>query len=296
MRFSAVSLLVLAAAAAPAGRAAAPPADTLSPADRAEARIRAGDADGASAIAEAALVDAPGDAALWRVLGEAYGMRARTAPLLSRYRLAKKCREAFEKAVALAPEDVEARLALFTYYVEAPGIAGGGTGRAREQAEAIARLDPARGHVALGVLFTREKDLSRAEAEYRSALEADPRNSEARAGLGALLVDQGRFEEARRTWLALSEDPDVGPIAHFQLGAIARLSGSGLEEGIEHLKRYLASPPPPDAPTWADAQWTLGVLYEKVGRRAEAVTALRDALRLDPEHTEAKKELRRLGE
>jgi tetratricopeptide (TPR) repeat protein len=292
MRSPALLLLIL-AVSAPAS-AAEPPASSAS--ERAEARIRAGDAEGASEIAEAALADAPGDAVLWRVLGEAYGARARTAPLLSRYRLAKKCREAFEKAVALAPADVEARVALFTYDLEAPAIAGGGKERAREQAEAIVRLDPARGHVALGALFAREKDPVRAEAEYRSALEADPRCSEARAGLGALLVDRGRWEEARRTWLALADDPDVGAIAQFQLGAIARLSGSDLEDGIEHVKRYLASPPPPDAPTRADAQWTLGVLYAKAGRREEAVTALRGALRLDPDHAEARKELRRLGE
>jgi Tfp pilus assembly protein PilF len=295
MRFSAVSLLVLAAAAAPAGRAASS-SDVTSAVERAEARLRGGDGEGASSIVEAALVDAPEDARLWRVLGEAYGVRARAAPLLSRYRLAKKCREAFEKAVALAPEDVEARLALFTYDLEAPAIAGGGTARAREQAESIVRLDPARGHAALGALFTREKDVSRAEAEYRAALEADPRSSEARAGLGTLLVEQGRFEEARRTWLALVDDPDVGPIAHFQLGTIARLSGAELDEGIDHLKRYLASPPLPEAPTRADAQWTLGVLYEKAGRRTEAAAAFHDALRLDPDHAEAKKELRRLGQ
>ncbi len=292
MRFSAVSILVLTATAVSAARAASS-SDAW---ERAQARVRAGDGAGAARIAEAALEDAPDDARLWRVLGEAYGLRARSAPLLSRYRLAKKCREAFEKAVTLAPGDVEARLDLFTYDLEAPAIAGGGTGRAREQAEAIVRLDPARGHAALGALFAREKELSRAEAEYRAALAADPRSPEARAGLGALLVEQGRFEEARRAWLALVDDADVGPIAHFQLGTIARLSGAELDDGIDHLKRYLASPPPPEAPTWADAQWTLGLLYEKAGRRAEALGALREALRLDPDHAEAKKELRRLGE
>jgi len=295
MRFSAVFLLVLAAAAAPAARAQTPN-EAASAAERAEARVRSGDAEGAVEIAESALRDAPDDAALWRVLGEAYGARARTAPLLSRFRFAKKCREAFEKAVALAPADVDARAALFTYYLEAPRIAGGGARRAREQADAMVRLDPARGHAALGALEAREQDFPRAEAEYRLALEANPKSSEARAGLGDLFVEQGRFEEARRAWLELAEDPDFGPIARFQLGTIARLSGTGLEDGIEQMKRYLASPPPPEAPTWADAQWTLALLYEKAGRRAEAVSALRDALRLDPDHSDAKKELRRLGE
>jgi Tfp pilus assembly protein PilF len=276
MRFSAVSILVLTATAVSAARAASS-SDAW---ERAQARVRAGDSEGAARIAEAALEDAPDDARLWRVLGEAYGLRARSAPLISRYRLAKKCREAFEKAVTLAPGDVEARLDLFTYDLEAPAIAGGGTGRAREQAEAIVRLDPARGHAALGALFAREKELSRAEAEYRAALAADPRSPEARAGLGALLVEQGRFEEARRAWLALVDDADVGPIAHFQLGTIARLSRRGARRR--------------DRPSQAVSRVAAAAGSPDVGRRA--VDARPALLRLDPDHAEAKKELRRLGE
>ena len=290
MTLPAVFLAFLAAAAA---AAASPPP---SAAERAAARVRAGDYDAAIEIAEEALAGAPGDAELWRVAGQAYGGKARTASVLAQIGLARKCRAAFERAVELAPRDVEARVALFTYYLEAPRIAGGGRARAREEAEAIVPLDAARGHSALGALLVREKDLAGAAAEYRRALDADPKSADARAGLGAVLIEEGRFEEARREWLDLASDADLGPIAHFQLGTIARLSGTGLDDGIEHVKRYLEAPPPPEAPTRADAEWTLAMLYEKAGRRAEAVDALREALRSDPGHAASKKDLKRLGE
>jgi len=281
-------LLVLSAAAPSSG-------DPSSPADRVEAFARSGENDTAIAIGEEELRSHPDDAALWIALGEAYGGKARTAPVLSRFGLAKKCRAAFERAVELAPDDVDAHLALFTYDLEAPAIAGGGASRARREAERIGKLDPARGHCALGALLFHEKDLAGAETEYRRALELQPGNAEARAGLAAILLEQSRFDEARRYWSGLADDPELGAIAHYQLGRVSLLSGTRLEEGAEHFRLYLAAPPSPDAPSWADADWQLALVYEKLGRKEEAIDALRDALKRDPGHGPAKKDLRRLG-
>ena len=300
MRSWASSLLLLAAvfaAARPASGDGAPaPAVSAPPAaERAEARLRVGDWEGAIAIAEDALRAAPGDAALWRIAGEAYGGKARTASVLAQIRLARKCRAAFEKAVALAPEDADARMDLFTYYLEAPGIAGGGAARAREQAEAIARIDAARGHAALGALYAHEKDYSRAEAEYRLVLEREPGNGDARAGLGEVLLARSQFEEARRLWSGLVGDAELGPIAHYQLGEISLLSGTELDEGVEHFRLYLASPPRPEAPPPADAECRLALLFERIGKKDEARSALREAIRLDPGNAQARRELKRLG-
>jgi len=292
MRASALFLLLPAFFAAAAPSSAAEPAPA---ADRVEALARSGDADGAIALGEEALRAAPGDAALWRALGEAYGGKARTASVLARFGLARKCRAAFERAVELAPGDVEARTALFTYYLEAPAIAGGGSARARLEAEAIAKLDPARGHCALGALLLHEKDFAGAESEYRRALESRPESAEGRAGLAAVLLEESRFDDARRLWSGLLNDPDLGRVAHYQLGRISLESGNGLDEGVEHFKLYLAAPPPPEAPSWAEADWRLGLLYEKLGKREEAIGALREAVRRDPGLAPAKKDLKRLG-
>ena len=291
MRTTVPSLLLLAlfAAAAPAS------AEPSSSAARVEALVRAGDDDAAIALGEELVRAEPGDAVLWRVLGEAYGGKARTASVLSRLRYAKKCRAAFERAVEIAPDDIDARTALFTYDMEAPAIAGGSAVRAREEAEAIGRLDPGRGHCALGLLLLHEKDFVGAETEYRRALEAQPESGEARAGLAAILLEQSRFDEARRYWSGLVDDPELGAIAHYQLGRISLMSGTLLDEGAEHFRLYLAAPPPPDAPSWADADWQLALVYEKLGRKEAAIDALRDALKRDPGHGPAKKDLKRLG-
>jgi tetratricopeptide (TPR) repeat protein len=277
------------AAAAPAFAGSSPSAA------RVEELVRAGDDDAAIALGEELVRAEPGDALLWRALGEAYGEKARAASVLTRLRYAKKCRAAFERSVELAPDDIDSRTALFTYDMEAPAIAGGSAARAREEAEAIAKLNPGRGHCALGALLHHEKDYGGAETEYRRALELEPENAEARAGLAALLLEQSRFDESRRYWSGLVDDPELGAMAHYQLGRISLASGTRFDEGAEHFRLYLASPPPPGAPSWADADWQLALVYEKLGRKEEAIVALRDALKKDPEHGPAKKDLKRLG-
>src|SRR5262249_54972503 len=62
--------------------------------------------------------------ALW--LGRAYGRRAETSSPFTAAGYASKARQNFEKAVSLNPHNLEALTDLFEYYLEAPGILGGG--------------------------------------------------------------------------------------------------------------------------------------------------------------------------
>ena len=77
---------------------------------------------------------------LW--LGRVYGEKAERANPLAAAVLAGKVREEFERAVQLNPKDVDARLDLAEFYIEAPGILGGGEQKAREQAQSIATREP----------------------------------------------------------------------------------------------------------------------------------------------------------
>ena len=48
------------------------------------------------------------------------------------------------------------------------------------------------------------------------------------------------------------------------------------------------------AATHAHARWRLGLVYENMGRKQEAVSELETALRLKPDLEEAQKDLKRL--
>jgi tetratricopeptide (TPR) repeat protein len=69
---------------------------------------------------------------LW--LGRIYGEKADGANFLSAASLAGKVRDHFETAVRLNPDSVPARTDLAEFYLEAPGIVGGGRDKAEAQA------------------------------------------------------------------------------------------------------------------------------------------------------------------
>jgi len=62
------------------------------------------------------------------------------------------------------------------------------------------------------------------------------------------------------------------------------------------LKKYFTETREPEAgaPLIAGAHWSLGQVYEKEGRKAEARAELETAVRLKPDFEPAKKDLKRL--
>src|ERR1035441_9057078 len=92
------------------------------------------DWDRAESSCKKALSLDPGNGRFHYWLGRVYGEKADRANLISAPGLAAKMRGELERAVQLNPKDVEARLDLAEFYIDAPGIIGGGEQKAREQA------------------------------------------------------------------------------------------------------------------------------------------------------------------
>src|SRR5258706_14039676 len=107
---------------------------------------------------------------LW--LGRIYGEKADRAGFLKAAGLAGKVRTEFERAVELSPTSWEARTDLAEFYLEAPGIVGGGKDKALAQAELLAPLNPPMAHWVKGRIAEKNKDISAAEREYRAAIDA----------------------------------------------------------------------------------------------------------------------------
>ena len=61
----------------------------------------------------------------YQSLGEAYGSALQNASMFKQMRMAGKVRDAFKTAVELDGDNIDARSGLITFYVNAPGIAGG---------------------------------------------------------------------------------------------------------------------------------------------------------------------------
>ncbi len=74
---------------------------------------------------ELAVSQAPGNPEFQLWLGRSYGRLAEQSPWYKALGLAKKTRQAFEKAVELQPNYLDALEDLISYYRAAPGIVGG---------------------------------------------------------------------------------------------------------------------------------------------------------------------------
>jgi tetratricopeptide (TPR) repeat protein len=229
---------------------------------------------------------------LW--LGRAYGRQAQRANVLKQAGLAKKTKAAWERAVRLDPDNLDARSDLIRYYTQAPGFMGGSTERAFEQAEEIRKRNALRGYLELGALYEREEKLADAESAYVAAA---AEHSEHRIGayrLGVFYQNTGAYDKAFALFESmLAEDPDEYG-ALFQIGKTGAMSGQRLDRAQAALEAYLATTPGKNDPSLAAAHWRLGMIYEKRQDRVRAKAEYETALRLDPKLRPASEALRKL--
>jgi tetratricopeptide (TPR) repeat protein len=259
------------------------------------AHFAAGEMDQAAEWFERAvkLQDGNGDYHLW--VGRAYGGRAMNASPVRQPFLARKAKAAFERAIAVAPRNVEARFGLLQFRLMAPAVMGGSMDRAREQAEEIRRIDRAMGYRALAQIHAQQKDAAAAERVYLAAVRDFPDTIDFHVSLGLVYQEAGRHGDAFALMERLLQARPGLPAALYQIGRIGAVSGQRLDRAEAALLEYLAAPPPPEAPSHAAAQWRLGMIREKKGDPAGARAAFEAALRLDPKQRGAQDGLKRLA-
>lgn len=254
---------------------------------------RVGEAVG---VGERASQSFPDDSRVWMWLGRAYGRKALEANLLARAGWAGKTRDAWERAVALDPNNVEARFDLMQYYLQAPGMLGGGLDKAKAQAEAIGRIRPAYGRLAAGTIAMSQKDPAGAEAAWREALELEPGDHRVRITWSALLTREERHDELFAFWTEQAARNPDDAMAQFQIGRAAAIGGRQLEAGLAALDRYATMPikPTEDQLAAGAPEWRRGQILEKLGRIDEARAAYGAAVAANPNLADAKKDLERL--
>lgn len=98
-------------------------------------------------------------------LGRVYGLQAVNASVFRQPFIARNVRRSFEKAVELDPDNIEARFDLVQFFIFAPGVVGGSTGKAIEHAEEIKKRDAVRGHGAYGFMYGRLAAISGEQLE-----------------------------------------------------------------------------------------------------------------------------------
>lgn len=225
-------------------------------------------------------------------LGEALGSEAGKANKLRQPMLARRLKSEFERAIALDSTLVQAHEGLMQFYLQAPGLMGGSQEKAKQQAEAILRLNPLQGHFALANIADHNKDIATVETELKAAIAAAPDSLNAWYSLGAFYQNQKKWPDAFALYDRMIKERPAEILPHFQYGRVAALSGDNMERGERELRYWLSSAPS-TAPivTQSGAHMRIAMIYERQGKKDAARAEYQTALSINPKNAEAKKML-----
>jgi tetratricopeptide (TPR) repeat protein len=228
---------------------------------------------------------------LW--LGRIYGEKADRAGFMSAAGMAKKVRGAFERAVELSPENADARTDLAEFYLEAPGIVGGGKDKARAQAQALMPLNPAMAHWVLGRLAEKNKDTPTAEREYRAAIDASHGGAHAWLNLALFYRHTNRFDEMEQALKTMESRPLDRPESLMDGASILLRTNRDHAMAVRLIKKYLSTETVEAGPAFK-AHYILGQLLEKQGDRQSAAEEYRASLKLAHTYPRAQEALKRV--
>lgn len=177
-------------------------------------------------------------------LGRALGEQASNASFLSAYSLVKRARTEFETAVRLDPKNAEALADLGEFYVDAPGIVGGGLDKAESVALELDRVDAARAAELRGRIASARKDYVGTERYFKQAIAVSSHPARQWATLASFYRHQKQWEQmvsaVRSCAAAAARDPHPG-VALFNGASV--LVQANREPGLaaKMLEDYLKS-------------------------------------------------------
>jgi tetratricopeptide (TPR) repeat protein len=207
--------------------------------------------DATDALERAAALDS-GSSMIQTWLGRAYGGRAQTAFALGAIGHVTKTRTAFEKAVHLDPGNADALNDLFDFYMQAPGVMGGGMDKAQKLLPQIAKHDPVGAHLAQSRIDEEKKKFDKAEAELRLTLRLGPDKVGLYLNLAMYLARHGRYEESEGVFRQAEKMAPDSPRTLYARADAYISAQRNQGEARDLLKKYLDSQnlTPDDPPRW----------------------------------------------
>lgn len=112
--------------------------------------------------------------------GGALGMEAKNSNKFKALGMIPDVRQAFETAIALDPNHIEARYALIELNLQLPAIVGGSIRQANKYASELQRISPVDGHLAKARIAEYGKDFDSARQNYSKAVKLGSKTAAAR--------------------------------------------------------------------------------------------------------------------
>jgi tetratricopeptide (TPR) repeat protein len=250
--------------------------------------------DAGAPACEKAVALAPNNGLYHLWLGRIYGEKADRAGFLKAAGLAKKVRVEFERAVQFDPNSWEARTDLAEFYLEAPGIVGGGEDKARAQSDLLLPTNPGMAHWVRARIAQKNKDNNAAEQEYRLAIDVTHGGARAWVNLAGFYRHVNRLDQMEQAIQTMETRPLDRPAALMDAAGMLFRTGRNIDMATLLVRRYLASGPVEEWPAFK-AHYLLGQLLEKHGDRAEAQAEYRTTLAMAHSFDRAQQGLQRIG-
>ncbi|MCH8538565.1 MAG: hypothetical protein LAT66_12445, partial [Alkalimonas sp.] len=178
--------------------------------------------------------------------GQSSCNRAQSVNMLRARGFATRCRDAFQAAATLEPENLTYQRALAQFHIQAPSIAGGDINKALDIAQHVQTFDALQGELLELEVHTANQDLAAFEALISSSemLQARPEPYVMR---GFYQQRQGAHDQAisefeQASQLSIDQDDKTAVeqvlMAWYQLGRSALLGKTQLDKGIAALQYY----------------------------------------------------------
>lgn len=254
-------------------------------------------------------------------LANTKGIKAQKGGILKAPGRAKACKSNYEKAIALEPENLEARFGLLQYHMQAPGFVGGDRDKARAQADTIGYFDKIQGLKAQSMVAEFiDEEYPKAEDYLKQAMAMDTTNLDSYYWLGHFLARRERLDEAeslsfkaqavdstdlniyysrasiyerqQRYDKALTEYETIQRkdstdlLASYQIAKTLILADKELGRAESLLTKYIGARHKGYWPDEAAARWRLAMVYDRQGRTTEAIQELEQGLTLKPRRSE----------
>ncbi len=255
-----------------------------------------GDWDRGVGDCERAVVLDPNNSRYHMWLGRIYGEKADRANFMAAAGLAKKVRNEFEAAVRLNPTNIDARTDLAEFYLEAPGIIGGGRDKAEAQASALSTLDPAKAHWVNARIAEKKKDTAVAEQEYRAAIKSSQGAASAWLNLGLFYKHTNKLNDMVAALANVSTAHLDRPDALIDAAEILIHTDRNLPLAVQLLRRYISSSSTVEQGPIFKAHYLLGTALQKQGDKQSAEREYRSALALARSFSPAQQALERVNQ
>jgi tetratricopeptide (TPR) repeat protein len=244
-------------------------------------------------LAKAAVEISPSKCEYHVLLAKTSGSLVKLSPAPDPSLIVQVKRE-LDAALTIDPNNIDAREVLVDYYYELPPEAGGSIANAYKEAQAIVPLDSARGRLALGDVYMEEQRYAEMDREYHIAIAVSPSRAKTYQYIAATYVMLNRTAEGRAMFRKAYEIDPADEYSAYQMGLIYLEDGVRLHDAEGLIGQYFSRWPDENRPTWADAHYRLGQVYQKENRAGLAEREWREALKLDPNQGGAKRALEAL--